>query len=342
MTSHKNQGILFFSLMIVGLVSAFAATTTLNGSGATFPAPLYQRWAVEFHRDNPLIMVNYQGVGSGAGVADFKRGLTDFCATDVLVHECEIEKMKDKVFIMPLTAGMIVLSFNIPGVTTLRLRREAYLGIFSGKITQWDDPLIATSNPGVVLPALPITVVTRSDGSGTTSLFTEHLAAVSPEFNDQIGSGKSVKWPVGLAGKGNDGVTSLIKRTRGALGYVEFGFAKGTNLPMASLENKAGAFVAPTEESGSISLKDVAVQDHPCDLALDPAGAGDYPITGFTWVFLKKEYSAEKRAALQAFMTYALTTGQSLASSLGYLPLPAAVVEQAQKALAGVATQHSS
>jgi len=243
---------------------------------------------------------------------------------------------------MPLTAGLIVLSFNIPEVRTLKLKRDAYVGIFSGKITQWNDPLIADSNPEVKLPDLPITVVTRSDGSGTTALFTGHLVAVSAAFDDLVGSGKSVKWPVGLAGKGNDGVTSLVKRTPGAIGYVEFGFAKGNNLPMAILENKAGVFIAPTEQNGSITLADMAIQNNSCKNIPDPSGVGDYPITSFTWLLCKKEYSPDKGEAIKAFITYALTKGQPLASELGYIPLPATIVENSLKRLASVNPQQHS
>ncbi|OHE75304.1 MAG: phosphate ABC transporter substrate-binding protein PstS [Verrucomicrobia bacterium RIFCSPHIGHO2_12_FULL_41_10] len=313
-----------------------SATTLVNGSGATFPAPLYQRWAADFHQEHPDIVVNYQGVGSGAGVSDFIRGLTDFCASDVAVKDEEIARLHGNVLMIPVTAGTIVLSYNIPGITQLKLNRDAYVGIFLGKITQWNDPAIAKSNPGITFPDLPITVVTRSDGSGTTALFTGHLMTISSEFSDKVGFGKSVKWPTGLSGKGNDGVTALIKRTRGSIGYMEFGFAQSTHLPMAELENKAGAFVAPSDATGSLTLATIVLPENLRDFSFDPIGQGTYPITGFTWLLLKKEYPAEKSAAIKAFVTYALTKGQVVAPQLGYLSLPSPVVEKAQKALNGV------
>ena len=307
--------------------------TTISGSGATFPAPLYIRWASDFQKSHPDISVNYQGIGSGAGIVNFTRGLTDFCASDVAMTDAEMEKNHGNVVTIPLTAGMIVLSYNIPNVKTLKLSREIYVDIFLGKITRWDDPLIVAFNPNVTLPSLPISVVTRSDGSGTTALFTAHLAAISPEFDRQIGSGKSVKWPVGLAGKGNDGVTSLIKGTRGAIGYIEYGFATNNNLPTAELQNKVGMIVPPSDESGALALRNISLSDTLCNFIPDPVGSFDYPISGFTWVILKKSYPSEKAKALKAFLSYALDQGQVYSLSLGYLPLPNEVQKKAMKAL---------
>ncbi len=332
--------ILFFAiaLMIAGVLPAWSGTTVLNGSGATFPAPLYQRWAAQFKKEHPTVAVNYQGIGSGAGVNNFIKGLTDFCASDVAMSDEEIAKLKQGVIMIPATAGTIVFSYNLPEIPSLSLSREAYVGILLGKITTWKDPLILKNNPAIAaltdLP--PITVVTRSDGSGTTALLTGHLAAISPEFAEKVGVGRSVKWPVGLSGKGNDGVTSLIKQTRGSFGYMEFGFAKNNQLAMVLLENKAGEFVAPSLASGAAALATIQLPSNLRDFAYDPIGRDNYPITGFTWIILKKEYPADKKAALQDFMTYALTAGQLVAPQLGYLPLPANVVEKAKEALAGL------
>lgn len=324
------------TIIIQGVFSpVFGGTTILNGSGATFPAPLYQRWTFQFHKEHPAIALNYQGIGSGAGVNNFIKGLTDFCASDVAMSDPEIAKVKEGVIMIPATAGTIVFSYNLPEVPTLTLSREAYIGILLGTITTWNDPAIIKNNPAVAalkdLP--PITVITRSDGSGTTALLTGHLAAISPEFAQKVGVGRSVKWPVGLSGKGNDGVTSLIKQTRGSFGYMEFGFAKNNELPMAVLENKAGEFIVPSSASGSAALSTIQLPANLRDFAYDPIGRDNYPITGFTWIILKKEYSAEKKAALQDFMNYALTTGQLIAPQLGYLPLPSNVVQKAQEAL---------
>lgn len=329
---------LFFAvaMMTAGVFSLFGGTTFLNGSGATFPAPLYQRWAAQFQKEHPAIAVNYQGIGSGAGVNNFIKGLTDFCGSDVALSDQEIAKVKEGVIMIPATAGTIVFSYNLPEIPSLTLSREAYIGILLGKITTWNDPVIVKNNPAIAaltnLP--PITVVTRSDGSGTTALLTGHLAAISPDFAQKVGVGRSVKWPVGLSGKGNDGVTSLIKQTRGSFGYMEFGFAKNNQLPMVLLENKAGEFVAPSLASGAAALATIQLPNNLRDFAYDPVGRDNYPITGFTWIMLKKEYSADKKIALQNFMTYALTTGQLIAPQLGYLPLPANIVQKSMDSLA--------
>ncbi|MCX6957824.1 MAG: phosphate ABC transporter substrate-binding protein PstS [Verrucomicrobiae bacterium] len=329
---------LFFAatMMASGVFSLFGGTTSLNGSGATFPAPLYQRWAAQFQKEHPAIALNYQGIGSGAGVNNFIKGLTDFCASDVAMTDQEIAKVKEGVIMIPATAGTIVFSYNLPEIPSLTLSREAYVGILLGKITTWNDPAIVKNNPTIAamkdLP--PITVVSRSDGSGTTALLTGHLAAISPEFAQKVGIGRSVKWPVGLSGKGNDGVTSLIKQTRGSFGYMEFGFAKNNQLPMVLLENKAGEFVAPSLGSGAAALATIQLPNNLRDFAYDPVGRDNYPITGFTWIILKKEYPADKKVALQDFMTYTLTTGQLIAPQLGYLPLPANIVQKSKEALA--------
>ncbi len=325
--------------MLLSLLALFLGTrstlalTTLNGSGATFPAPLYLRWASEFGKSHPDILVNYQGIGSGAGIVNFTKGLTDFCASDVLLTSTEIEKNHGNLLMIPLSAGMIVLAYNLPNIKELKLSREAYSGIFLGTIVQWDDPRIMASNPGVPLPSLPITVITRSDGSGTTSLLTEHLATMSAEFENQVGSGRSVKWPVGIAGKGNDGVTSLIKGTSGAIGYVEYGFAKNNHLAMAELENKAGSMITASPQAGSEALLHSDFLHQENGFNPDPRGIHDYPITGFTWMILRKSYPAEKSKALKEFFSYALTQGQSLSTSLGYLPLPDPVEKKSLQSL---------
>jgi phosphate transport system substrate-binding protein len=334
--SQQWWSVFIASILSFHGIGTCLALTTLNGSGATFPAPLYIRWASEFQKIHPEIAVNYQGIGSGAGIVNFTKGLTDFCASDIAMTDADIEKNHGNIVMIPLTAGMIVLSYNLPNIKELKLNREAYIGIFLGKITHWNDPLIELSNPGIILPSLPIVVVTRSDGSGTTALFTEHLAKISPEFNTEVGSGKSVKWPVGLAGKGNDGVTSLIKGTAGAIGYIEYGFAKNNNLPTAELQNKAGKIVSSSDKAGSLALANITLPDNLRSFVPDPEGPEDYPISGFTWVILKKSYPPEKDKGLKAFFSYALTEGQLLSSALGYLALPEAVQKKSIQALASI------
>ena len=329
----------FFITLAIGAVSAIfansAAAQQLSGAGASFPAPLYQRWAVEYNKLHPNVQVNYQSVGSGAGVKQFTQGTVDFAASDAAMSDEEIEKVKQGVIMIPATAGSIVIAYNLPEVKDLKLSRDAYVGIFLGKITKWNDPAIAKDNPDVKLPDLPINVAFRSDGSGTTFVFTKHLSAISPDFADEVGTDKSVTWPAGAGGKGNEGVTALIKQTPGTIGYVEYGYAVNNGLSMASLQNKAGKFVKPTDESGAATLAHVEFPENLRIWPEDPAGDDDYPIATFTWLLLYKKYSdAAKLKALQEFITYGLTDGQKLSSELGYIPLPAAVVEKSKAALA--------
>ena len=333
MNCYFITGALVSSLLFsIGLQ---ASPVTINGSGATFPAPLYMRWASDFKKSNPDVTVNYQGVGSGAGVKQFTDGITDFGASDVAMSDAEIAKVSDNVLLLPATAGTIVLAYNIPGVPAgLKLSRQAVAGILLGTVKVWNDPLIAKENPDSKLPSTPVTVVTRADGSGTTAVFTAHIAAVSPDFATKVGSGKQVTWPVGVSGKGNDGVTALIKQTPGAIGYVEFGYAANNKLTMASLQNKSGNFVAPTIESGAATLASVALPANFRAFITDSEGANDYPIATLTWLLVKKTNSdAAKAAAIKAFVNYGLTTGQQAAPELGYISLPASVVEKVTAAL---------
>jgi phosphate transport system substrate-binding protein len=314
--------------------SAMAATQ-LQGAGATFPAPLYQRWIAEFSKANPDVQINYQGIGSGAGIKQFTQGLVTFGASDAAMTDDEIAKVKQGVVLLPATAGSIVLAYNLPGVENLKLSREAYVGIFLGTVTKWSDPIIAKANPGVKLPDLAITACERSDGSGTTFVFTQHLSAVSPEFKDKVGKGTTVTWPTGVAGKGNDGVTALIKQSPGAIGYVEYGYAANNKLAFAELENKAGEYVKATPESGAATL--ATTKFPPTVLRAwpeDPDGKGDYPIASFTWLLLYKTGNDKtKLDALKKFVTYGLTDGQKLAEALGYIPLPTDIVAKAVASL---------
>jgi phosphate transport system substrate-binding protein len=315
-------------------VASAADSITLQGTGATFPAPLYQKWFSEYNQKHPEVQINYQALGSGAGVKQFQQGLVNFGASDAAMTDEEMKKVKDGVVLLPMTAGAIVISYNIPGVTDLKLSRAAYSGIFLGKIKQWNDPIVAKANPGVTIPATPITVVTRSDGSGTTFVFTTHLSAISPEWKAGPGAGKSVSFPVGVAGKGNPGVTALIKQTPGAIGYVEYGYAKQTGMPMAELENHNGKFVKADLQSGKDALATVQL---PPDLRVwipDPGGDSAYPIVTYTWLLCYKKYDDPKIAqAIKAVVQFGLTDGQKDSVELGYIPLPPNVVTVVTKAL---------
>jgi len=332
MTTSLPKAILAVSAL--ALTTAAHADVSLSGAGASFPAPLYQRWSVEFNKLKPDIQVNYQSVGSGAGVKNFAQGVVDFAASDAAMSDEEIAKVAKGVVMIPATAGSIVLAYNLPGVTELKLSRDNYVDIFLGKLKKWNDPAIAKNNPGVTLPDLPINVAYRSDGSGTTFVFTKHLAAISKAWDDEVGSDKSVTFPVGVGGKGNEGVTALVKQTPGTIGYVEYGYAHGNGLSSASLQNQAGNFVAPTAESGAATLASVQLPENLRIWPTDPTGANDYPIATFTWLLLYKQYDdAAKLKALKEFVTYGLTDGQKFADELGYIPLPPEVVAKAQAAL---------
>ena len=329
-----------FASLITIASAIFATSATaqqLSGAGATFPAPLYQRWAVEYNKLQPAVQVNYQAVGSGAGVKQFIQGTIDFGASDAAMSDEEIAKVKQGAVMIPATAGSIVIAFSLPDVKDLKLSRDAYVAIFLGKVTKWNDPAIAKDNPGVKLPDLPINVAVRSDGSGTTFVFTKHLAAINKDFADEVGSDKSVTWPVGAGGKGNEGVTALIKQTPGTVGYVEYGYAVNNGLSMASLQNKSGNFVKPTDASGAATLANVTFPENLRVWPEDPSGAEDYPVATFTWLLLYKKYSdAAKLKALKDFVVYGLTDGQKFSAELGYIPLPPAVVEKSKAALASI------
>lgn len=327
---------IILSLLPVPLtITPVPAATQLQGAGATFPAPLYQRWIAEFTKAHPGIQINYQGLGSGAGIKQFTQGLVTFGASDAAMSDEEIAKVKPGVVLIPATAGSVVLAYNLPEVKDLKLSREAYTGIFLGKVTRWNDPAIVKANPGVKLPDLDIAACERSDGSGTTFVFTQHLSAISLEFQEKVGKGTTVTWPVGVAGKGNDGVTALIKQSPGAIGYVEYGYAVNSKLKFAALENKAGNYVKATPESGAATLSEA---QFPPDVLRgwvpDPAGKEAYPISTFTWLLLYKTYTDQaKWNALKAFVNFGLTDGQKLSNELGYIPLPKPVTDKGLEAL---------
>jgi phosphate transport system substrate-binding protein len=330
---------IILSLLPVPLtVTSVHAATQLQGAGATFPAPLYQRWIAEFTKTHSGVQINYQGIGSGAGIKQFTQGLVTFGASDAAMTDEEIAKVKQGVVLIPATAGSIVLAYNLPGVDDLKLSRDAYVGIFLGKVTKWNDPAIVKANPGVKLPDLAISPCERSDGSGTNFVFTQHLSAISPEFNDKVGKGTTVTWPVGVAGKGNDGVTALIKQTPGAIGYVEYGYAVNNKLKFAALENKSGDYVKATPESGAATLSEAQFPPNVLRAWVpDPAGKDAYPIATFTWLLLYKNYADQtKWNALKEFVDFGLADGQKFSNDLGYIPLPKPVVDKDMEALKGI------
>ncbi len=305
----------------------------LTGAGASFPAPLYQNWFVQLNSEIPELQVNYQSVGSGAGVEQFTTGTVDFGASDVAMTDEEMAKIDRGVLLLPMTAGSIVMAYNLPGVEGLKLSRDAYVGIMEGSITKWNDPKIAEANPDLELPNETITVVHRSDGSGTTGVFTKHLSAISPQWEKSIGQGKSVEWPTSkgkfIGGKGNEGVTAAIQQNQGAIGYVEYGYAKNNNLTMAALENSSGNFIEPNDESASMTLDAVTLPENLRAFITDPEGADSYPIVTYTWMLIYKTYDDPQKAiGVEAMIEYGLNQGQEASKELGYVPLPPSVREK--------------
>lgn len=315
-------------------------SVSLTGAGASFPAPIYQRWFSEYNKENPNVQVSYQSVGSGAGVEQFIQGTVDFGASDVAMSDEEIAQVERGVAMLPMTAGSIVLGYNLPEVDQLRLSRQVYTDILLGNITKWNDPAIAELNPDANLPDSNITVVHRSDGSGTTGVFTQHLSAVSPEWEQQVGSGKTVEWPVGVGAKGNEGVTAQILQTEGSLGYIEYGYAKQQDIPTALLENQAGEYVEPSVEAASNALGAATLPDNLRAFVTDPEGEQSYPIVTYTWLLAYENYDdPNKLQALKDVVNWSLTEGQSYSEELGYIPLPDNVVEKVQAKLDTIQAQ---
>jgi phosphate transport system substrate-binding protein len=324
---------------------------TIQGSGATFPAPLYKRWFLEYYKQHPNVRVNYTPIGSGAGIRQFTAGLVQVGASDAGMSAKEIAKLPEsfanskgqRVILLPMTAGSVVLSYNVPGVGDgLKLSRKAYLGIFLRKITKWNDDEIARHNKGLKLPDKDITVVVRADSSGTTYAFTNHLTKVGGKYkSDDLewtpGAGKSVKWKESIAAQGNDGIAALIQMTPGAIGYLEFGYAELAKLPMAVLENSFGNFIEASGDTGRRALEGAPI---PADLQIkvpdphkDPKA---YPIVTYTWMLCRGRYAgrdAQQGAVFKEVLRWCLSDGQKINASLGYIPLPPDVVQRVLAAL---------
>ena len=323
-----------------------ASDVAITAAGASFPAPLYQRWFQDFNKINPKVQINYQSVGSGAGIEQFTKGTVDFGASDTAMKDDEIAKVPaDKgVLLLPMTAGSIVIGYNLADVPELKLPRDVYSEIFQGKITKWNDPKIAAANPGAKLPDQNITVVHRSDGSGTTAVFTKHLSAISPDWKTAVGDGKTVQWPktgTFLGAKGNEGITAQILQTAGSIGYIEYGYAKNNNVKFASLQNKAGTFVVPSDESASAALATVPLPEDLRAFIEDPEGATSYPIVTYTWMLVPKKVADPNKAkAIEAMVEYGLTEGQKVSAELGYVPLPQNVREKVAAAADGISPDY--
>lgn len=302
----------------------------LTGAGATFPYPLYSKWFADYAAKTG-VKINYQSIGSGGGIRQLSEGTVDFGASDSPMKDEEIAKAKGPVMHFPTVLGAVVVTYNLPQVSTpLKLSGAVLSDIFAGKIKRWNDPKIASLNPGVKLPASDILVVHRSDGSGTTFVFTDYLSAVSPSWASGPGRGKEVPWPVGLGGKGNDGVAGQVKQTPGSIGYVELAYAKQNKLSYASIQNSSGNFVAPSIEGVTAAAASVAEKlpgntDYRLSI-VNAAGSNAYPISSFTWILVyTQQPDSVKGRKLLDFLRWALTEGESTAASLDYAPLPASM-----------------
>ncbi|MCA8965078.1 MAG: phosphate ABC transporter substrate-binding protein PstS [Planctomycetes bacterium] len=312
--------------------SSAAEAVTLSGSGASFPAPLYQTWFAEYGKSHPN-RVNYTSKGSSGGKKDVIEGIVDFGASDSAMKDEEIAKVDRGIQLLPMTAGGVVLIYNLDNVRDLKLSRDSLAGIYLGEITKWNDDRIKADNAGVALPDVAIQPVYRADGSGTTFCFSNHLAAASQKWQSGPGAGESLNWPVGTGGKKNDGVAALVKQTPGAIGYVELSFAKTAGMPMASLQNKAGKFVAPSIANFQAALAGATLPANMRTFLPDPDGEQSYPIVTYTWILAYKSYPKAKLDAFKDAMRWCLTTGQGMSEKLGYVPLPEAVTSKVIAAL---------
>jgi phosphate transport system substrate-binding protein len=313
----------------------------INGAGATFPYPIYSKWFDVYHTNNPNFQFNYQSVGSGAGIKQVTEGTVDFGATDGPMNDDQLKTYQDKhgsgILHFPTVLGADVPTYNIQGVTgALNFTPEALAGIFLGKVTKWNDPAIAGPNKGVSLPAADIVVVHRSDGSGTTYIWTDYLSKVSEEWKSKVSKGTSVNWPVGLGGKGNEGVTGLVKQTPNSIGYVELIYAVQNNIPYGSVKNSSGSFMKADLASVTAAAAGAAKQ-MPDDFRVsitDAPGKTAYPISSFTWLLIPQKFQdATKRDAIKGFLKWMLADGQSSVEALSYAKLPKEVVEKEKKAI---------
>ena len=322
-----TTGVLALAMPVLANIAP-AQGQSLNGAGATFPVPIYSKW-FGVYAQKTGVQINYQAVGSGAGIKQLKAGTVDFAGSDAPLSNADLATISGKVMQIPTVAGSVAIAYHVAGVGSgLKLTGPVLADIFAGKITKWNDARIASLNAGKRLPATSISIAHRSDGSGTTNIFTSYLSAVSPAWKSNIGAGKSVSWPVGLGGKGNDGVAAIIKQSNGTIGYVELAYAMQNRLPVAALRNRSGKFVMPSVASTSVAAQGAAKQT-----AKDPRapifnqGGNAYPIAGYTFLmFYANNANTPKGKQLTRFLNWAMNSGQQYASGLMYAPLPKSVV----------------
>jgi phosphate transport system substrate-binding protein len=328
---RRCLAVAWMAVAIGSFAAPASAQMLMNGAGATFPYPIYSKWFEEYTRVDPEVRFNYQSIGSGGGIRQITERTVDFGASDGPMTDEQLKKAPGELFHIPTVLGAVVATYNLPGSPKLQFTGEALAEIFAGRITKWNDDKIKALNPSVNLPDQPIVVVHRSDGSGTTYIWVDYLSKVSKEWEQKVGRGTSVSWPVGLGGKGNEGVAGQVKNAPGALGYVELAYAITNKLPAAAVKNQAGKFVAPTIGSTTAAAA-AAATNMPGDFRVSLTNApGDeaYPIASFTWLLVYKDQPNEaKGKALVRFLWWAVHDGQKYPSALLYAPLPAPVVKQ--------------
>jgi phosphate transport system substrate-binding protein len=323
---------LFITLAIAGISRAGYADMLVNGAGATFPYPVYSKWFDVYAKENPGVKFNYQSIGSGGGIRMLSNRTVDLGASDAPMTNQQLSDAPGKILHFPSVMGAVVVAYNLPGFTgTLRLTGPVIADIYAGKITKWDDDKIKALNPSVAIPSQDIVVCHRSDGSGTSYIFTDYLSKVSPSWSSDPGKGTAVKWPVGLGGKGNEGVTALVQQTPGAIGYVELIYALNNKIPFAQIQNKAGNWV-DASLAGVTAAAASSAGDMPNDFRVsitNAPGPDAYPISSFTWLLVyQKQTNKDVGEQIKKFLGWALTEGQTEAPDLKYAPLPAAVVQK--------------
>ena len=325
------------ALCLAAAIVPAAGAQSLTGAGATFPYPIYSKW-FDVYKQKTGVEINYQSIGSGAGIQQVKAGTVDFGASDAALSNERLKEMPRKVLHFPTVAGAVALAYNLPGLKTpLQLSPEAIVGIFMGKVTAWNDRLIAAANPGVALPAVPVLAVHRSDGSGTSNIFTTYLSAVNGQWKEMIGANTSVSWPAGVGGKGNEGVAGLVRQTPGAIGYVELAYAKQNRLPVAAVRNRAGKFVAPSLASttAAVAAAAPALAKDVRTPIVNGAAPDAYPIAGLTFLLVyQQSKDPERGRALAEFIRWAIHDGQAYAEPLDYARLPEPVVKVNERTLA--------
>lgn len=333
----RGVTVLAGSLLLIG--GAAASAQQITAAGATFPAPIYQKWFDQYHKLHPDIAINYQSIGSGAGIQQLTTGTVDFGASDMPMTDAQIARLKVHPLHFPTVLGGVVPTYNLPGVQELKFSGPTLAGIYLGVIKKWNDRAIAAENPGVKLPNDDIVVVHRSDGSGTTFVWTDFLSKVSPQWKSKVGANTSVSWPVGLGGKGNEGVSGTVKQTPDSIGYVELIYAVQNKMPYGMVKNADGVYLKAGFDSVSAAAAGAA-QNMPADFRVsitNAPGKNAYPISSFTWMLIPSHIpDAKKSQAIKAFLHWMLTDGQKDAASLNYAPLPGPVVAREEKQIAEV------